>query len=83
MLYSLKLSSGKLDKETVAYYNGQIGEMKGDLNSLLQFGYSLYGVVQQGVNVGPLAGSALEAIEAEAESVPDEAKPMYFNVIAR
>ncbi|MGB7326861.1 MAG: TlpA disulfide reductase family protein [Rubripirellula sp.] len=80
--HSLKLSSGKLDDETTAYYNAQIGEMKGDLDSLVRFGYSLYGVSQQGVDVSALAGTTIKALEAESESVADEAKPMYFNAIA-
>ncbi|QDT06523.1 Thiol-disulfide oxidoreductase ResA [Rubripirellula lacrimiformis] len=82
VLHSLKLSSGKVDDETVDFYRGQIVMMKGDVNSLIRFGYSIYGVTQQGGEIGPLAGESIKALEAESESVADEAKPMYFNVLA-
>lgn len=80
--YSLKLSMGELDDATLAFYREQIAAMKGDTESLVRFGYSLYGITQQGAEIGPLAKDAIKAIEAEADNVEDAAKPMYFNTIA-
>ncbi len=80
--HSLKLGSGQADDETVAFYRDQIKQMKGDVASLVRFGYSLYGVTQQGGDIGPLAADAVAALEAESESVNDANKPVYFNTMA-
>lgn len=80
--HSLKLSSGKLDEETLAFYRDQMKQMKGDAESLIRFGYSLFGITRQGAEVGELASEAVAAIEAEEESIEDDIKPMYYNTIA-
>lgn len=80
--YSLKMSSGDLDDETLAFYRSQIKEMKGDSMSLIRFGYSLYGITQQGGDIGPLAGDAIAALEAEAGGVPEASRVMYYNTLS-
>lgn len=80
--HSLKLSMGELDDETLAFYRDQIKEMKGDTESLVRFGYSLYGITQQGAEIGPLAGDAIAAIKAEEDNVEEGNKPMFYNTLA-
>ncbi len=79
---SLKLSAGLLDEEALAYYRGKIAEMKGDAYSIGRFGYSIYGQIQEGVDVGPLAADAIAAIEREVDAAEDEIKPLLYNTIA-
>lgn len=80
--YSLKLSSGELDDDTLAFYRNQMKQMQGDVESLLRFSYSLYGIYQQGAEIGPLAGEAVAALEAEKDAVSDQMKPVYYNTLA-
>lgn len=80
--YSLKMSNGDLDDETLAFYRGQINEMKGNPMSLIRFGHSLYGITQQGGDIGPLAGDAIKALEAESDDVPKPSQVMYYNTLS-
>lgn len=79
---SLKLSAGQLDDEVLAFYRGQMEEMKGDAYSVGRFGFSIYGQMQQGIEVGPLAKDAVTAIQAEVSTADDQIKPLLFNTIA-
>ena len=56
--------------------------MKGDAYSIGRFGYSIYGQAQGGVDVGPLAGDAVAAIESEMETADAELKPLLYNTVA-
>ncbi|TWU60414.1 Thiol-disulfide oxidoreductase ResA [Rubripirellula tenax] len=80
--HSLKLSSDKLDDETLAFYREQIGEMKGDLGGLIRFSYAIIGVAQDGRNIGPLASEAVKALEGESKDVAKEAQATYLSTIA-
>ncbi len=79
---SLKLSAGLLDDEVLTYYRTQIKEMKGDAYSVGRFGFSIYGQIQEGVDVGPLAGDAIKAIEAEIEGAEPDLRPLLYNTVA-
>lgn len=79
---SLKLSAGKLDDEVLAFYRGQMQEMKGDAYSMGRFGFSLYGQMQRGAEVGPLAKEAAAAIAAEVDGADDEIKPLMYNTVS-
>ncbi|MEM1069778.1 MAG: TlpA disulfide reductase family protein [Planctomycetota bacterium] len=80
--YSLKLSAGKLDDDVIAFYRGEMKKMKGDAYAIGRFGFSLYGQIQQGAKVGPLAEEAVAAIESEIEGAADELKPLLNNTVA-
>lgn len=79
---SLKLSAGMLDDDAVAYYREQLSSMKGDAYSIGRFGFSIFGKVQEGANVGPLAADAIAAIESELEAADGELKPLLYNTVA-
>jgi thiol-disulfide isomerase/thioredoxin len=79
---SLKLSAGQLDEELLAFYRSQIAQMKGDAYSIGRFGFSLFGQMQRGVEVGPLAKEAVAAITAEIEAAEAEIKPLLHNTVA-
>jgi len=78
----LKLSAGLLDDEVLAFYRAQLKEMKGDAYAIGRFGYSMFGAVQQGSKIGPLADDVIAAIEAETGAAEAELKPLLFNTIA-
>ena len=82
VLNGLKLSSGKLDDEVLAYFRGAIAERKGDARATAGFGYSMYGAIQRGGDIGPLAGDAITAMETELKEAEDEIKPALYNAIA-
>jgi hypothetical protein len=79
---SLKLSAGKLDEEVLAFYRSQMAQMKGDAYSVGRFGFSLYGQMQRGAEVGPLAKEAVAAIQSEIGGAEAEIKPLLNNTVA-
>ena len=80
---SLKISSGKLDDEVVAYYREHIAEIKEDPIALSRFGYMLYGVHQEGHSVGVLGPEVTAAIVAAQGEAPKEAGPFIQNTLAQ
>jgi hypothetical protein len=81
-LNGLKLSSGKLDAEVLAYFRGAIAERKGDAAAMAGFGYSMYGAIQRGGDIGPLASDSITAMEVELKGANSEIKPALYNAIA-
>lgn len=79
---SLKLSAGRIDDQVLAYFRGQLKEMKGNAYAIGRFGFQLYGVIQQGGKVGALADDVVAAIEAELDGAEDQLKPLLHNTIA-
>ena len=84
MKHNVKLVVGKLDDETTKYYQDQLKEMKDDkaVDSALRFGNMLFGVSQQGADLGTLPTDALETITELEEEVPKAYKVLYFNTVA-
>ena len=80
--HSLKLSGGLLDDESLAFFRKQIKSLKGDPYGLARLGYSLYGQAQQGVDVKPLLGAVMAAIDAETKAADPQLKPLMFNTLA-
>ena len=79
---SLKLRAGRLDDEVIAFYRSEMKKMKGDAFSLGRFGFSMYGQIQQGYKIGPLANDSIVAITAEIEAADDDIKPLLHNTVA-
>ena len=80
--HSLKLSGNMLDDESLEFFKGQLGKLKGDPYSIARFGYSLYGQSQQGADIKPLAGEVIAALQAEVDGVEEQMQPLMFNTIA-
>ena len=80
---SLKISSGKLDDEVIAYYREHIAEINEDPIALSRFGYMLYGVHQEGHDVGVLGSEVTAAIVASQDKAPEEAGPFVQNTLAQ
>lgn len=80
--HSLKLSGGLLDDESLAFFRKRIKSLKGDPYGLARFGYSLYGQAQQGVDVKPLLGVVMAAIDSEMKDADPQMKPLMFNTLA-
>jgi hypothetical protein len=80
--HSLKLSGGLLDDESIAFFRKRIKSLKGDPYGLARFGYSLYGQAQQGVDVKPLLGVVMAAIDSEMKDADPQMKPLMFNTLA-
>lgn len=78
----LKISGGMIDDDVVAYYRGQLNEMKGHAEAIGRFGYSMYGASQQGADIGPLAPDVIKAIENEVEDADPGLRPLMFNTVA-
>ena len=81
--YSLMLSAGKANEEVVDYYKERIAEMKGDPIALVRFGFSLFGVIQEGGKVGPLANITVMALAEDVENAEPDAQPVLYNVMAQ
>ena len=81
--FSLKLSAGQIDDETVAYYRSYLDRIKDEPVLLMRFGYSIYGAYEQGGNLGPLATDVIKAISKSKDRAPAEAKPLMHNVVAQ
>ena len=79
---SLKMSAGKLDDQAISFYREKLKEMDGDFIALSRFAYSLYGVHEDGGDVGPLAGEAIEALQATLEAKKVDELDMYYHLIA-
>ncbi len=82
VLNGLKLSSGKLDDDVLAYFRGAIDERKGDAGAMAGFGYSMYGAIQRGGSIGALADDTINALKAEVSEAEDRIKPALYNAMA-
>jgi thiol-disulfide isomerase/thioredoxin len=80
--YSLKLSAGQVDEEVLTFFRGQLKEMKGDAYAIGRFGYQLFGVIQQGGEIGVLGDDVVKSMEAEIDGAEDQLKPLLYNTIA-
>lgn len=78
----LKIMGGMIDDEVVAFNKAQLAKMKGRAEAVGQFGFSLYGAAQQGADIGPLAGDAIQAIEDEIEAADPALIPLMHNTVA-
>ena len=80
--YSLKLSAGMLDDDSLAFFRNRIKTLKSDPLAMARFGYSLYGQAQQGVNVKPLLADVMAAVEEVSKDADPQMKPLMFNTLA-
>jgi len=80
--HSLKLSGGLLDDESIAFFRKQVESLKGDPYGLARFSFNVYGQAQQGVDVKPLLGFVMEAVDAATKNVDPQMKPLMFNTLA-
>ena len=80
--HSLKLSAGLLDDDSLSFFRKRIKSLKGDPYAMARFGYSLYGQAQQGVDIKPLLGDLIVAIEIEAKDAEPQMQPLMFNTVA-
>ena len=80
--YSLKLSAGMLDDDSLAFFRNRIKTLKSDPLAMARFGYSLYGQAQQGVDIKPLLADVMAAVEEVAKDADPEMKPLMFNTLA-
>lgn len=80
--YSLKLSAGMLDDDSLAFFRNTIKSLKSDPLAMARFGYSLYGQAQQGVNIKPLLADVIAAMEEVANETDPKMKPLIYNTLA-
>ena len=80
--YSLKLSAGMLDDDSLAFFRNTIKSLKSDPLAMARFGYSLYGQAQQGVNIKPLLADVIAAMEEVANGTDPKMKPLMYNTLA-
>jgi thiol-disulfide isomerase/thioredoxin len=80
--YSLKLSAGMLDDDSLAFFRNTIKSLKSDPLAMARFGYSLYGQAQQGVNIKPLLADVIAAMEEVANDTDPKMKPLMYNTLA-
>ena len=88
--HMLKLLANVLDDDTLSFFRTKFSKIKSEKNLLgmLQLSNELYSVDEMGGNVGPLAGAALEAVEAVGigsvsdDEEADKLKPYFHNTIA-
>jgi thiol-disulfide isomerase/thioredoxin len=80
--YSLKLSAGLLDDDSLAFFRNRIKVLKSDPLAMARFGYSLYGQAQQGVDIKPLLADLMAAMEEVAKDADPQMKPLMFNTLA-
>ena len=80
--YQIKLSAGMVDDEVLNYFRSQLAALKGEPYQVGRFAYMVYGQIQQGVDVGPLASEAVAALKAEVADASADNKPLLFNTLA-
>jgi thiol-disulfide isomerase/thioredoxin len=80
--YSLKLSAGLLDDDSLAFFRKRIKSLKSDPYAMARFGYSLYGQAQQGVDIKPLLADVMTALEEVSKDAEPQMKPLMFNTLA-
>ncbi len=71
-----------LDDDVINYFRGQLVAMKGNAYGVGRFAFTIYGQMQQGADVGPLAADALTAVKAEVDAASPDLKPLLYNTVA-
>lgn len=80
--YDLKLSAGMVDDEVLDFFRSQLASLKGEPYQVGRFAYIVYGRIQEGANVGPLASDAAAALKAEVADASPDLKPLLYNTLA-
>ncbi|WP_143543827.1 TlpA disulfide reductase family protein [Rhodopirellula sp. MGV] len=82
--HQFRLLTGTAVEEDFDHYRGQLKELKGNPPALLNFAMQLYGIGQNGGDLGPLVGDITSALKAESETAEvAEQKAACFEVMAR
>ncbi|MDA8745646.1 TlpA family protein disulfide reductase [Rubripirellula amarantea] len=84
MFHNVKLVTGQLDKETTEFYQGLLAQMEEnkDPQAALGFANMLFGVSQQGADLGTLPTDTLATVTALEPTIPESYKVLYYNTIA-
>lgn len=75
--------AGKPTEADFAFYREERDSTKGNPQALFRHAMTLYNLVQNGGEIGPLGGEVIEALEQEMEDVEDEGKVAMLELIAR
>ena len=82
VLNGLKLTTGSIDDDVLAYYRGAIEERRGEPWEMARFGYSMYEAIQRGGSIGPLADDTIKAIRGELKNAEEDIVPALYNAMA-
>ena len=83
--HNLKLMAKKIDEETTDYFNAQLADMQegGNVQAMLSFGNMLFGIDQEGGQIGSLGKSTVKSLEAfDLQKMPPGYGVLYYNTIA-
>ncbi|MCO8125043.1 TlpA family protein disulfide reductase [Stieleria sp. TO1_6] len=81
--HQFRLMTGQADEADFAFYREDLKERIGNPIAVAQHGLMLFGMVQNGGKVGPLAAEAVTALQNEVEAADDEDKPLFYQTIAQ
>ncbi|MEO1614391.1 MAG: redoxin domain-containing protein [Planctomycetota bacterium] len=82
--HQFNLMSGRITDADITFYRGQLTEQKGTPQAIYQTAMMLYSATQNGGKIGPLAGEAIKALEAEVDGIEEDGnKAAVLEAIAR
>lgn len=81
--HQFHLLTGQGTEADFAFYREDVKSREGNAPAVYQYAMTLYGMTQNGGEVGPLAAEAVPALEKELGGVDDENKAMIYEAIAR
>ncbi len=83
LLNQVKLSTGRLDDEAVAFYRKRLSDAADNPVAVAQFAFTVYGAMRQGVDPGPLVDDSIKALSAVVGEAEDQLKPTLYVVLAQ
>ncbi|TWT98941.1 TlpA disulfide reductase family protein [Neorhodopirellula pilleata] len=81
--YNLRLDSGDRSEEVMTFFRDQLAEAKKDARELTQFSYNMMASMQQGTDLGPLAGETIAALKDAVGTADEEVMPIMYVLIAQ
>lgn len=81
--FNLRIDSGDLGEDVLAYFREQLAGTQGKPQELVQFSISMMNSMQQGTEIGPLAAETIQALNAQAETTDSELKPLMHVLVAQ
>lgn len=83
LLNQVKLSTGRLDDEALAFYRKRLSDAAENPLAVGQFAFTVVGAMRQGADPGPLVDDSIKALSQVVGEAEDQLKPMLYVVLAQ
>ncbi|MEM6980667.1 MAG: TlpA disulfide reductase family protein, partial [Planctomycetota bacterium] len=81
--YNLRLDSGDQSPEVLTFFREQLKTAAGQPREIIQFAYGMMASMQQGTDLGALAGETISALGAEVNNAEADMKPLIYVLAAQ